>query len=316
MRDVFGAGTFISMLLLAAPVHTQERYSPFVPTEESDVVRMLKLADLQEGDLVFDLGSGDGRIVFEAVHMKAGVRGRGIEMDEKLVSESTATAQATGFADRVQFVHQNAFDADLKDATVITMWLWPEVMHMLRPKILAEAKPGTRVITRMWDLGTWPSDESTTEGTTLYKWIVPARIGGYWSWNLTVGDRKLSYSAVFEQRFQTVEGVARVAKRRGLLNDVKLRGEDISFSLLISIEGGKLMRHQFTGKVRGDIIEGTVSILQDPYEHAVEIPWRAERTAASAYLDPTGMDSEVGGRGWQMMNDECVMMMPARAARI
>ncbi|MGZ5091481.1 MAG: SAM-dependent methyltransferase [Burkholderiales bacterium] len=295
IREVFRAVTSISMLIVVtAPVGAQERYSPFVPTEESDVVRMLRLADLREGDVVFDLGSGDGRIVLEAVRMKAGVRGRGIEMDEKLIEESMATAQATGLADRVQFVHQNAFDADLQDATVITMWLWPEVMHMLRPKILAQAKPGTRVITRMWDLGTWPPDESTTEGTTLYKWIVPARIGGYWSWNLTVGDRKLPYSAIFEQRFQTVEGAARVANRRALLNDVKLSGQDISFSILISVEGAKLMRHQFSGKVRGDIIEGSVSVLREPYEHAVEIPWRAERTAASAYLDPTGMDSEVG----------------------
>jgi hypothetical protein len=295
IRKVFRTATSISMLILVtAPVGAQERYSPFVPTEERDVVRMLRLADLSEGDVVFDLGSGDGRIVLEAARMKAGVRGRGIEMDEKLVADSRATAQATGFGDRVQFVHQNAFDADLKDATVITMWLWSEVMRMLRPKILAEAKPGTRIITRMWDLGTWPPDESTTEGTTLYKWIVPARIGGNWSWNLTVGDRKLPYSAIFEQRFQTVEGVARVVNRRALLNDVKLRGEDLSFSLLISIEGTKLVRHQFTGKVRGDAIEGTVSILRAPYEDAVEVPWRAERTMASAYLEPTGMDSEVG----------------------
>lgn len=264
-----------------------------MPTEESDVVRMLRLADLRDGDVVFDLGSGDGRIVLEAARMKAGVRGRGIEMDEKLVNDARVTAQATRFEDRVQFVHQNAFDADLRDATVITMWLWPEVMRMLRPKILAEAKPGTRVITRMWDLGTWPPDESTTDGTTLYKWIVPARLGGYWSWMLKVGDRNLPYSAILEQRFQSIEGVARVANRRGLLNDVKLMGEDLSFSLLISIEGTKLMRHQFSGKARGDVIEGTVSILRYPYEHAVELPWRAERTRAAAYLEPTGMDSEV-----------------------
>jgi SAM-dependent methyltransferase len=296
MRVWFTTAIVIALfsLVLRAPGYAQERYSPFVPTEESDVTRMLRLADLREGDMVFDLGSGDGRIVLEAARMKAGVRGRGIEMDEKLVNESRATAQASRLADRVQFVQQNAFDADLKDATVITMWLWPEVMHMLRPKILAEAKPGTRVITRMWDLGTWPPDESTTEGTTLYKWIVPARVGGYWSWNLTLGERKIAYSAIFEQRFQSVEGVVRVSNRRALLNDVKVKGEDISFSLLISIEGAKLMRHQFTGKVRGDIVEGTVTVLQAPYEQSIEMPWRAQRSGTSAYFAPTGMDSEVG----------------------
>ena len=281
-------------LALAPSAEAQERFSPFVPTEENDVVRMLKLAGLKEGDVVFDLGSGDGRIVLEAARMHRGVRGRGIEIEQKLVDEARAVASKNGLSDRVQFVHQNAFDADLRDATVITMWLWPEVMHMLRPKILAEAKPGTRVITRMWDLGTWPPDETTTEGTTLYKWIVPARVGGYWSWNLTLGDLKLPYSAIFEQRFQTLEGVVRVGNRRAVLNDVKLQGEDISFSLLISVEGAKLVRHQFTGKVRDNRIEGTVSVLREPYEHAVELPWRAERTWASPYFAPTGMDSEVG----------------------
>lgn len=281
-------------VLLPLFAYAQERYSPFVPTEEGDVVRMLKLAGVREGDVVFDLGSGDGRIVLEAARMNAKVRGRGIEMDAKLVIESTERAKASGLSDRVQFIHRNAFDADLTDATVITMWLWPEVMHMLRPKILAEAKPGTRVITRTWDLGSWPPDETSTEGTNLYKWIVPARLGGYWSWKLPVGGRETTYSAIFEQRFQTAEGFVRAGNRRAVLNDVKLRGEDISFSMMITLEGTKTIRHQFSGRVRGDAIEGTVSVFQDPYEKAIELPWRAQRVATSAYFAPTGMESEAG----------------------
>ncbi len=274
--------------------HAQERYSPFVPTEEIDVVRMLKLAGLREGDVVFDLGSGDGRIVLEAARMNAGVRGRGIEMDDKLVAQSTAAALNGGLDGRVQFVHQNAFDADLAEASVITMWLWPEVMRMLRPKILAEAKPGTRVITRMWDLGTWPPDETATDGTPIHKWIVPAKVAGYWRWTLAFPDTTILYSAIVDQRYQSAEGVVRAGNRRALLHDVKLEGGDISFSLLMSIEGEKLIRHQFAGKVRGDVIEGTVNIVQPPYDQAVALPWRAERTATSAYFAPTGMDAEVG----------------------
>src|SRR4051794_36838673 len=106
----------IALTLFSARAYAQERYSPFVPTEESDVVRMLKLAELRDGDVVFDLGSGDGRIVLEAARRQSGVRGRGIEMDEKLVAESRESAQAAGLRDRVQFIQQNAFDADLKDA--------------------------------------------------------------------------------------------------------------------------------------------------------------------------------------------------------
>jgi hypothetical protein len=276
-------------LLPSVGAYAQERFSPFVPSDESDVVRMLKVAALRDGDVVFDLGSGDGRIVLEAARMHPAVRGRGIEIDGALVRESRARGEAAGLADRVQFVHQNAFDADLRDATVITMWLWPEVMQMLRPKILAEARPGTRVITRMWDLGTWPPDESDTDGATIFKWIVPARVGGYWSWELTLGQRPLTYSAILEQRFQTVEGVARIGSRRAILHDVKLRGDDIAFTMLVSLEGAKLTRHQFSGKVKDDVIEGTVAVLQEPYDQPVELPWRAARVPVSAYFAPTGI---------------------------
>jgi hypothetical protein len=281
--------------LLAAPAAAQERYSPFVPTDESDVVRMLKLAGVREGDVVFDLGSGDGRIVLEAGRMNAGARGRGIEMNEKLVVESAARAKAAGLGDRVQFIHQNAFDADLRDATVITMWLWPEVMNMLRPKILEEARPGTRVVTRMWDLGTWPPDEKATDGNTLYKWIVPAKVAGSWDWTLTLFDRAASYTALLDQRYQTAEGFARTGSRRSVLNDVKLKGDEISFSLLTGVEGTRTVaRHQYRGKVAGDIIEGTVSVLAEPYDKAIELPWRAQRAAKAAYFAPTGVDPDAG----------------------
>jgi hypothetical protein len=284
-------------LLLAAfsasPALAQERYSPFVPTEESDVVRMLKLANIGPGDVVMDLGSGDGRIVLEAARMNKETRGRGIEMDPKMVAESTARAKAGGLADRVQIVHQNAFDADLSQATVITMWLWPEVMLMLRPKILAEAKPGTRVLTRMWDLGSWQPDEKANDGIALFKWIVPAKVAGAWDWTLTLGERPARYSAILDQRYQTVEGFVRSGSRRAQLNDVKLVGDEISFSLMLTLEGTKLIRHQFRGKVKGDAMEGTVSVLGEPYDKPVEMPWRAQRVTQSAYFAPTGADPDV-----------------------
>lgn len=280
------------VLAVGAPAHAQERYSPFVPTEESDVVRMLKLAKVGAGDVVMDLGSGDGRIVLEAARMNEAARGRGIEMDPKLAAESNERAKAIGLADRVQVLHQNAFDADLTQATVITMWLWPEVMLMLRPKILAEAKPGTRVVTRMWDLGTWPPDEKATDGITLFKWIVPARVAGAWDWELDLANGTVGYSAILDQRYQTAEGFIRAGTRRARLSDVKLVGEDISFSLTLSLEEKKPIRHQFRGKVQGDSIEGTVSVLQDPYEKTVELPWHARRVQQSRYFAPTGEDPD------------------------
>jgi precorrin-6B methylase 2 len=270
----------------------QERFSIFVPTEQDDVGRMLKLAGLRDGDVVYDLGSGDGRIVLEAAKLNASTRGHGIEIDEKLVMESRKTAKDMGVADRVQILHQNAFDADLKEADIIAMWLWPEIMRMLRPKILAEARPGTRVVTRIWDLGSWKPDAEDKEGAHLFMWVVPARIEGNWNWNLTVGKAKRPYAAVFEQRFQELEGVVRSGNRRGVFDTMKLNGDEVTFSLMMTLDGVGLVRHQFSGRVRGDAIEGTVRILHEPYETAFELPWRAERAKTSHYFAPTGLGAK------------------------
>jgi len=281
-----------SALLFATPAIPQERFSIFVPTEQDDVPRMLKLAGLHDGDVVFDLGSGDGRIVMEAAKLNPTTRGRGIEIDEKLVMESRKVAKENGIGDRVQFLHQNAFDADLKDANIIAMWLWPELMRMLRPKILAEARPGTRVVTRIWDLGSWKPDAEDKNGAQLFMWIVPAKLEGYWNWNLAFAKAKRTYAAVFEQHFQEVEGVVRSANRRAVFDSVKLKGDEISFSLMMTLDGVGLVRHQFSGRVRGDVIEGTVRVLHEPYETPFELPWRAERVKTSPYFAPTGLDAK------------------------
>ena len=282
---------FAASLALAAPSLAQERFSLFVPTEQDDVPRMLKLAGLKDGDMVYDLGSGDGRIVLEAAKQNPTVRGRGIEIDEKLVMESRQVAAKEGLANRVQFLHQNAFDADLKEANVIAMWLWPELMRMLRPKIMKEARPGTRIVTRIWDLGTaWKPDATDTDGAQLFMWIVPAKLAGNWNWELPFGNAKRSYAAVLEQQFQVVEGVVRSANRRGVLDAVKVTGDAVTFSLMMTLDGVGLVRHQFSGRVQGDTIEGTARIMHEPYNETIELPWRARRVATSAYFAPTGVN--------------------------
>lgn len=279
-------------LALFVCAHAQERFSIFVPTEQEDVTRMLKLAGLKDGDVVYDLGSGDGRIVFEAAKMNPNVRGRGIEIDEKLVKQSRLVAETGGFGGRVEFLHQNAFDADLAQADIIAMWLWPEVMRMLRPKILAEARPGTRIVTRIWDLGSWKPDATDTQGAELFMWIVPAKVEGYWSWTLDFGQGKHDYAAVVEQHFQVVEGVVRTGTRRAILDGIKVNGDAVSFSTMITLPGIGLTRHQFSGRVKGDAIEGTVQLLHEPYEVPFERPWRAVRSATSTYFAPTGIDAK------------------------
>jgi precorrin-6B methylase 2 len=276
------------LALCASPATAQERFSPYVPSDQENVERMLKLAQLRDDDVVVDLGSGDGRIVLTAARMNKKLRGWGVDIDEKLVRESNATARARGVADRVQFFHRNAFDADLREATVIAMWLWPEMQLLLRPLILAQARPGTRIVTNLWDLGSWRPDEEDLEPQRVVMWIVPARVAGNWSWELPLAGRRVAYAAIKEQHFQVVEGVVRAGNRRELLQDVKLRGEDISFTLMMTLEDAGFVRHAFRGKVRGDVIVGTASVSLPPHEKTLELPWRATRTADSAYFAPTG----------------------------
>ena len=275
--------------LVFAPAHAQERFSLFVGSDIGDVRRMFDAVGLHDGDFVIDLGSGDGRIVLEAARLNRTVRGSGIEIDEKLVRESAATAQKEGLAERVQFLHQDAFDADLKPATVITMWLFPELMRLLRPKILAEAAPGTRVVTRIWDLGSWKPDYAETGWPYVYMWTVPARVAGFWTWQLPIDGVSHTYSAVVEQRFQDAEGVARTGNRRGILEDMKVNGADISFKLTMTVGNKSPVVHQFKGRAEGDTVVGTVSMLYKPNEQAVELPWRAVRARETTYFAPTGI---------------------------
>ena len=198
-------------------------FIPFVPTPNHIVDRMLELAEIGKDDLVLDMGSGDGRIVIQAAMTNPGVRGVGIEIDESLIPKSEENAKLGGVADRVKFLHQNVFDADLSSATVITMWLFPELMRLLRPKILREARPGTRIITRTWNLGSWTPDETFKNGSNeVYKYIVPADVTGNWYWDLPIGGRTVRYSSVMEQQFQKAEGAVRVGKRRDLFENTLL----------------------------------------------------------------------------------------------
>jgi hypothetical protein len=245
---------------------------------------------------VIDLGSGDGRIVFEAVEGRPGVRGLGVDINAELVQKSNAAARTKGLADRVRFLHQNAFDADLAKADVIFMWLFPELMRLLRPKILAQARPGTRVVAATWDLGSWQPDAVDDQGgamPAIRRWIVPARIEGGWDWDLQIGERTHRFNALFEQRMQQVEGVTRVANRREIFQNIILRGEALQFSLRMTLPGVGFTQLAFVGRVRGDMIEGTADAAipvpgDDEAMDHVRVPWNAHRTPTIGYFAPTG----------------------------
>jgi hypothetical protein len=278
----------ILAILVSAPARSQERFSFFQASTPESVERMLRLADLRDEDVVVDLGSGNGLIPLTAARMNRRLKGRGVDINPNLVEESNQQARSEGLGDRVRFEHVNAFDADLSEATVVTMWLFPELMRLLRPVILERARPGTRVLTSTWDLGSWQPDRTDTDGgTPIYLWVVPARVAGGWHWDLEIGGRRINYAALLEQRFQTAEGVARAGDRREVLEGLTLRGADISFTFNITLDGMGLTEHLFSGKVDGDQIVGTVKVT--PKDRPTQtLTWRARRVERSDYFAPTG----------------------------
>ncbi|MFM9967860.1 MAG: SAM-dependent methyltransferase [Burkholderiales bacterium] len=286
---------FVLLLGLIAPALPQERFSPFVPSNEQNVERMVKLANLRPGETVMDLGSGDGRIVFAAARAQANIRGIGVEIDADLVTKSNAASKAQGLADRVRFEHRNAFDADLRNADVIFMWLFPELMRLLRPKIMAEAKPGARIVAATWDMGSWPVDatDDLPGAPAIRMWIVPARVDGEWEWEVPIRSQNFTYTGLLEQRMQQAEGAIRMGVRRELLTNVHLRGEILQFTLRMTLPKLGYVSQTYVGRVLGDRIEGSVSIQypkpgDDETMEEFRVPWNAKRSMRPRYFSPTG----------------------------
>jgi protein-L-isoaspartate O-methyltransferase len=161
-----------------APTPSPEEYKysiPYVPTPQPVVDAMLKLANVGKNDLIYDLGSGDGRIPITAAQ-RYGARGVGIEIDPELVREANQNAKTAGVSDRVQFRQQDLFQTDMSEATVVTLYLLTENNLKLRPKLLQELKPGTRIVSHNYGMGDWkPERVEQVDGRTLYLWTVPER---------------------------------------------------------------------------------------------------------------------------------------------
>jgi SAM-dependent methyltransferase len=148
---------------------------PFVPTPERVVDKMLQVAKVGRGDVVYDLGSGDGRIVIAAAK-KYGARGVGIDIDPERIQEARANARKAGVEKRVEFRQGDLFEANIGEATVVTIYLLSGINMKLRPKLLAELRPGTRIVSHAFDMGDWKPEATAKVGTsTIYYWTVPAR---------------------------------------------------------------------------------------------------------------------------------------------
>ncbi|MBD2499891.1 SAM-dependent methyltransferase [Anabaena azotica] len=149
---------------------------PYVPTPQEVVDAMLNVAKVNKNDTLYDLGSGDGRIVITAAQ-KFGTRGTGIDIDPERIQEANANAQKAGVSDRVKFVQQDLFKTDFSDATVVTLYLLPDINLKLRPILLRQLKPGTRIVSHAFDMGDWkPEKTLQVDGRTVYYWVVPKEV--------------------------------------------------------------------------------------------------------------------------------------------
>jgi hypothetical protein len=228
----------------------------WVPTPQPLVDKMLGLAKVTPKDYLIDLGSGDGRTVITAA--KHGTKALGIEYNPDMVELSKRNAAKEGVSDKATFMKADLFASDFSQATVITMFLLPDINLKLRPKIL-DMKPGTRIVSNTFTMGDWAADETATvtddciSYCTALLWIVPAKVAG--TWQLPSGELTL------KQDFQIISGTLASGGNPTQITNAKLRGDEISFTA-----GGA----QYTGHVNGNVIEGTVKGDSDG-------KWRATR---------------------------------------
>jgi SAM-dependent methyltransferase len=218
---------------------------PYVPTPETVVQRMLDLGKVGKNDYVIDLGSGDGRIAIAAA--KRGARALGVDIDPRRIEEATANAAKQGVKDRVNFRRQNLFETEIKDANVVTMYLLTSVNLQLRPRLLAELRPGTRVVSHAFEMGEWePDAHEKVDNRDVYLWVIPANVAGRW----TLKDGEQALSLNIEQQFQKLKGSATINGRNVPIVNGKLDGTEIVFTLDVA---GKPETYQ--GRVNGDQIQ-------------------------------------------------------------
>jgi SAM-dependent methyltransferase len=216
----------------------------WVPTPQALVDKMLDMAKVTPKDYVIDLGSGDGRTVITAA--KRGARALGIEYNPDMVELSKRNAAKEGVGDKAQFVKADIFESDFSQATVITMFLLPDINLRLRPRIL-NLKPGTRIVSNSFTMGDWAADETATVGNgctswcTALFWLVPAKVEG--AWQLPQGALTL------KQDFQMISGALKSGANSTPITNGKLRGDQITFTA-----GGA----QYTGRVSGNAMQGSV----------------------------------------------------------
>lgn len=195
---------------------------PYVPTAEKVVDAMLDLGEVGRNDVLYDLGCGDGRIVVAAA-LKRKARGVGVDMDPARIADAMEYAGNTGVEFSVEFIEGDLLEVDIEEATVVTLYLLDEVNVLIRPRLLDELRPGTRIVSHAFDMGDWAPDERHNYGkANLFKWIVPAKVAGIWEWQTTSGE---TFKVNLKQKYQKVAGKAWINDQEAKLVSALLKGD-------------------------------------------------------------------------------------------
>jgi SAM-dependent methyltransferase len=294
------------ILTLFNPAQIQQKKPevPYVSTPDDVVAEMLRIANVNKNDVVYDLGCGDGRIVITAVK-EMGCRGVGIDIDPMRIKESRENAIEAGVSDRVDFILSDLFEADISQATVVTLYLLSKVNLRLRPKLFRDLSPGTRVVSHDFDMGQWNPDKSkymnenhndvplaydpfepnsfvlgsNWDRHNVYLWIMPANVTGVWKWTMPRISGNKGYSLEIEQTFQEIKGKVYEGSSSIPLSikDGKIRGDTLELTLQRKLEG-RMERIHFKGSVKGHTIEGSLNLEGKP---DFKEEWRAKRVLST-----------------------------------
>ena len=250
----------------------------FQTTPQKVVEEMLEMAKVTKDDTVYDLGCGDGRFVITAAK-KYGARGVGIDIDPKRVQESHQKAIEAGVTDRVRFIEDDLFTTHINEATVITLYLLQELNLKLRPKLLRELKPGSRIVSYVYDMGDWKPDNKRPLGNSTfyyYVWVIPADVAGVWQWSVPTQKGDRPHTLRLNQNFQEVNGhVTTQEGRRIRIKEAELTGDRLNFALKYDDANKQKVVMQFNGRISGDTIHGNVEVTGGPF--AGRYTWTARR---------------------------------------
>lgn len=297
--SLIGLLVSVTLILLSrAPAQQKKLEVPYVSTPDEVVAEMLRIANVGKDDVVYDLGCGDGRIVITAAKMY-GCRGVGIDIDPERIRESRENASKEGVSDKVQFIQMDLFEADIRDASVVTLYLLSGVNLRLRPKLFRQLSPGSRVVSHEFSMGKWEPDATSSVKAedyrdpylfsywdeqiadywrthTVYLWIIPGNVNG--TWRLTIPDiaGKSDFTLRFDQEFQQVRGLVleSAPSLPVFIKEVQIRGNMLFFTLGAELQGTKESMH-FEGVILGNSMQGTMEIEGNPRKG--KIKWTAKR---------------------------------------